>query len=451
MDTKASITDLEWLRTEENTSKSKFFKRLDEECSSCRPALLFLVGYNYWKFEQNFEPKTFIEFTHLIQNVIDRKPLSKVELEITYQSLYDQRNYLAEVLGLSWLKKYKKAFKKNNEEISLMKKNLKGAVGIKKGLIPSDSSSAEETIESGEANQDDIPYFLKNFCPSSQDEDLQPLRQLKRRKIIELISDEDDDDDDDEESHKLIQELLAEEAKAKSLSLQQERESMEMAIRLQREFDEKDKLLSKQQEESNKPTCNICYSAVEFADVHPLTCGHIFHPECIGQHLEAKTEEKSFPIKCLEHKCDTELTDDEIKEFCDKELYSKIQKFQLEIFLEQNCEIFNRCPTPDCEFIFEWNASKEDSNFKCALCSKTYCIMCRVEWHEGLSCRDYRELKGYPPEDRAFYKFIKGTRFKQCPQCKFWVEKSSGCNHMTCRCGYQFCYRCGGKYRHCAC
>ena len=42
--------------------------------------------------------------------------------------------------------------------------------------------------------------------------------------------------------------------------------------------------------------------------------------------------------------------------------------------------------------------------------------------------------------------FVKGSRIKQCAQCKFWVEKAEGCNHMTCRCKYQFCYICGGKW-----
>ena len=40
---------------------------------------------------------------------------------------------------------------------------------------------------------------------------------------------------------------------------------------------------------------------------------------------------------------------------------------------------------------------------------------------------------------------------KRCAQCKFWVVKNEGCDHMTCRCGYQFHYVCGGKYRECGC
>mmetsp|Transcript_6231 Transcript_6231/g.6985 ORF Transcript_6231/g.6985 Transcript_6231/m.6985 type:complete len:128 (+) Transcript_6231:936-1319(+) len=127
-----------------------------------------------------------------------------------------------------------------------------------------------------------------------------------------------------------------------------------------------------------------------------------------------------------------------------------MQNFQFELFLEQNNAMFNHCPTPDCKFVFEWDGDKENQQFKCKFCDKTYCIMCRVDWHEGLNCKEYRELNGYPPEDRAFYKYIKGTQFKQCPKCQFWVEKSSGCDHMTCRCKYEFCYKCGGKYRACA-
>jgi len=53
--------------------------------------------------------------------------------------------------------------------------------------------------------------------------------------------------------------------------------------------------------------------------------------------------------------------------------------------------------------------------------------------------------------DRDFYKFAVGMKFKQCPHCNFWVEKSEGCDYMVCRCGSRFCYRCGNNYSSCDC
>jgi hypothetical protein len=35
---------------------------------------------------------------------------------------------------------------------------------------------------------------------------------------------------------------------------------------------------------------------------------------------------------------------------------------------------------------------------------------------------------------------------RQCSQCKNVIEKNLGCNHITCRCGHQFCYVCGGDW-----
>jgi hypothetical protein len=40
---------------------------------------------------------------------------------------------------------------------------------------------------------------------------------------------------------------------------------------------------------------------------------------------------------------------------------------------------------------------------------------------------------------------------KACPYCGNRVEKSDGCDHMECLCGYQFCYSCGGAYGRCEC
>ena len=46
-----------------------------------------------------------------------------------------------------------------------------------------------------------------------------------------------------------------------------------------------------------------------------------------------------------------------------------------------------------------------------------------------------------------FADMAKQQQLKQCPKCKFWVEKADGCDAMHCRCNLVFCYKCGGCLR----
>ncbi|KAK8932098.1 hypothetical protein VCV18_000629 [Metarhizium anisopliae] len=41
--------------------------------------------------------------------------------------------------------------------------------------------------------------------------------------------------------------------------------------------------------------------------------------------------------------------------------------------------------------------------------------------------------------------------WKRCYRCKALVELKEGCNHMTCRCGAEFCMICGIKWKNCDC
>lgn len=39
-----------------------------------------------------------------------------------------------------------------------------------------------------------------------------------------------------------------------------------------------------------------------------------------------------------------------------------------------------------------------------------------------------------------------GSSCQACPRCLVVVRKEDGCDHMVCRCGTEFCFRCGGPY-----
>lgn len=39
----------------------------------------------------------------------------------------------------------------------------------------------------------------------------------------------------------------------------------------------------------------------------------------------------------------------------------------------------------------------------------------------------------------------KGGVFRECPGCSVATEKTGGCNHITCRCGADWCFVCGER------
>ena len=41
--------------------------------------------------------------------------------------------------------------------------------------------------------------------------------------------------------------------------------------------------------------------------------------------------------------------------------------------------------------------------------------------------------------------------WKRCTNCHALVEHREACQHMTCRCGFNFCYVCGQRWRTCRC
>mmetsp|Transcript_17089 Transcript_17089/g.19194 ORF Transcript_17089/g.19194 Transcript_17089/m.19194 type:complete len:135 (+) Transcript_17089:1212-1616(+) len=47
--------------------------------------------------------------------------------------------------------------------------------------------------------------------------------------------------------------------------------------------------------------------------------------------------------------------------------------------------------------------------------------------------------------DRIFLEHAELSEMKRCPNCRFWVERTEGCDGMMCRCGQSFCYSCGGE------
>ena len=191
--------------------------------------------------------------------------------------------------------------------------------------------------------------------------------------------------------------------------------------------------------------CEICLDEFDEYDLlnYELKCGCIMHYKCFDDYIKNSVENNNIPILCPN--CKTEihpnLIYDSLLNNGRQDLISKYEKFSMNFYVMNHKDSYSCCPTPGCEYMFFFE--KNENRFKCPKCQKEYCLFCKDEWHKGVTCKQYQDSRNVNKLDSQFLNFAKGAHFKICPQCKVWVEKSDGCNHMKCRCGAHFCYKCG--------
>ncbi|KAL8406105.1 hypothetical protein RB596_004810 [Gaeumannomyces avenae] len=118
------------------------------------------------------------------------------------------------------------------------------------------------------------------------------------------------------------------------------------------------------------------------------------------------------------------------------------------------------CPHPDCGvFVGQRHSSsfrrmKSGGSIIATTTSKTtsccrghpICIPCGQPGHpdDGPNCRR-------DPDRRLADELADEEAWRRCFKCDVLVEHADACHHMTCRCGAQFCFVCGRKWRTCDC
>ncbi|CAD8080206.1 unnamed protein product [Paramecium sonneborni] len=141
--------------------------------------------------------------------------------------------------------------------------------------------------------------------------------------------------------------------------------------------------------------CQICF--IDKLMIKPGDCSHQFCKECIVMYIKEAIKSGSvFKITCPS--CSTQYDALIIKQYCE-DLYPK--------YLELNQKAIITC-----------SVCKE--NLKTHKCGTKVCQKCG-EIHNA-QCS------------------------QRCPNCLIPLEKISGCNHMVCKCKYEFCWICRGKF-----
>ena len=184
-----------------------------------------------------------------------------------------------------------------------------------------------------------------------------------------------------------------------------------------------------------QPQCKYCYSTSYGTTT--LKCGCPVHTECQIGYMKANLEKGT--TKCISCQQDSQIND--LVHLLAEEDREKFFKTQITkwALTEENIRF---CPGPDCEFFYVADdlqsriQALKSCDFTCPDCSYQYCQTCMEKPHEG-NC-DPKHFK-LDPELEQYFSANKAMR---CRVCKFYVEKSEGCDHMTCKCGHEFCLNC---------
>ena len=197
-------------------------------------------------------------------------------------------------------------------------------------------------------------------------------------------------------------------------------------------------------------TCILCVEDFDENDfMNPLIteCNKYIHGTCFVNYIEEELNNNRFPIKCPlcvgneRHEINYKTILDCLLLNDKDNLAAKLENISLNHLAENNPEEITFCPTAGCKYMCSYD--KNEFHLECPICKKSYCLQCKTEWHKNMTCQEYQRSVNKDENDTKFEEYIKGNRLKQCPKCKRWVEKISGCNHIVCSCGTSFCYNCG--------
>ena len=184
--------------------------------------------------------------------------------------------------------------------------------------------------------------------------------------------------------------------------------------------------------------CMVCFMETSEISIRSWCCSGIICLSCLEAHVSSKIEEAVVKIVCPLGNCDSLISEDEIKELVPGEVFEKYQRFKVEI--EQNPYI-KTCP--GCSRIYhhpelakteqerDLSLSSEVMKVTCSKCRLVWCFSCQAPWHHALTCKEF--CKG----DKSLKIWAKNRgqpvrNACRCPKCQVFIQKSSGCDHMSC-------------------
>ncbi|EPQ60930.1 hypothetical protein GLOTRDRAFT_53527 [Gloeophyllum trabeum ATCC 11539] len=233
--------------------------------------------------------------------------------------------------------------------------------------------------------------------------------------------------------------------------------------------------------------CAICMTSLKGYKCIRLICSHVFCRPCLHEYWGMAIREGSISsVRCPDPECvkeGVEATEEEVRRVVSEEDVRRWKRLREKRDIDRDPTIihcpldFCQTPVPKPRNVTDDESSGWDRLRTCHECGYSFCAYCRRTWHgPHTSCpipftasfiltylahgpgsperlaiesrygrANVTRLVAQYEEDKANREWLE-KETTTCPNCEIKVQKSMGCNHMTCaRCKTHFCYRCGTK------
>ncbi|KAK8217970.1 hypothetical protein IWZ01DRAFT_562835, partial [Phyllosticta capitalensis] len=183
-------------------------------------------------------------------------------------------------------------------------------------------------------------------------------------------------------------------------------------------------------------TCEACRDDKKWFGLARLPCRHEYCRGCLDQLFRASVQDESlFPPRC----CRQRIPLTTVRVFLNSGTANYFEEKAPEF------ETPNRtyCHVKRCS---AWIPPRNirDEVGTCPKCATTTCTICKQASHGTGDC----------PRDEGTNELLEIAAlngWQRCFRCRRMIMLSTGCHHMTCRCGAVFCFNCGLRWKTCSC
>ncbi|KAF5337391.1 hypothetical protein D9611_003252 [Ephemerocybe angulata] len=214
----------------------------------------------------------------------------------------------------------------------------------------------------------------------------------------------------------------------------------------------------------NTYPCSVCLATLKGSKCLQLSCKHIFCRGCLQDFWGMCIEEGDVGrVGCPDPDCvkrKREANEEEVARVVSGEEVDRWRWLREKRNLEKDPTIVH-CPVDNCQSPVKKPANEDPESGRtwhgpispCVIAHSEKVVLEYLASDEGSVERERIEqqygkgniakLVNRYNEEIANNEWMKNST-TECPGCSCRVEKSLGCNHMTCwKCGKHFCYRCG--------